>query len=408
MKKKVALLIGSLRGGGAERVMSNLSLNMSDNIEKYLYLYDGRDIQYPYCGDLIDLELYKRDDEKWYLKGLIRKIYYAIKYVKKFKHAKEKNDIQITISFLTNPNIVSILSGGNDKKIISERNYKSIQNKSDIDSIFKKNIYASIIRKTYKHADAIVAVSQGVKEDLKRNFGIQGDKIKVIYNPYSIEKIQSMMKEEIDDEYNFIFSNPVIINVGSLSYQKGQIHLIRAFSKVKENNNDIKLVILGTGKLECKLKKLAKELGLEDDIFFLGFQKNPFKYLNNSNIFVLTSLYEGFPNALVEAMACGLPIISTDCRSGPREILSPDSDFNEEAIDIEYAPYGLLLPVCNEIHDPNEPLYPEEIKLAECMINLLKNDELCRKYSISAKKRAEDFNMKSIISQWEELLTNLT
>lgn len=110
----------------------------------------------------------------------------------------------------------------------------------------------------------------------------------------------------------------------------------------------MKLAILGRGELEDYLKQLACEMDLEKDVYFLGFQKNPFKFISKSKIYVFPSLYEGFPNALCEAMACGVTVISSDCKSGPREILAPETNIDGETKIIEYAKYGMLLPVCDD------------------------------------------------------------
>ena len=125
----------------------------------------------------------------------------------------------------------------------------------------------------------------------------------------------------MNPEFQELFSFPVVINVARLEEQKGQEYLIRSFVRIKKEIPLTKLVILGEGHLEHKLRDLAKGLGLEQDVVFLGWQKNPFKFLAYSKVFVLSSLWEGFPNTLLEAMALGLPVISTDCPSGPNEII---------------------------------------------------------------------------------------
>src|SRR5699024_8973667 len=149
-----------------------------------------------------------------------------------------------------------------------------------------------------------------------------------IYNFYDIEKILELSKEPLTVQDAKIFENPTIVTVGRLAEQKGQWHLIRALNKVKKEIPDVKLIILGEGELEDYLKKLVNDYKLTENVHFLGFQKNPFKYITKSDMYVFPSLYEGFPNALAEGMVCGLPVISSDCESGPREILSPDLDLN--------------------------------------------------------------------------------
>ena len=264
-------------------------------------------------------------------------------------------------------------------------------------------LYRLLIKILYNKADLVIAVSNLVKNDLISSFRIKDDKIKVIYNPYDLEKIRKLASEEIEIEYQEIFKFPTIITVGRLSKQKGQWHLIRAFKKVKEVLSDVKLVILGQGELEDYLKKLAIDLGLEKDVHFLGFQKNPFKYINRSTIYVFPSLYEGFPNALCEAMACGIPVISADCKSGPREILAPETDITRETKEIEYGTYGILVPVCDgQMYGYNDNITKEEEILSGSIVELLENQALLKQYSIKVLNRVKDFEQEIIIKLWEK------
>src|SRR5699024_8610586 len=232
-----------------------------------------------------------------------------------------QKEIDTTISFLPNPNLVNILSKRKEKVIISVRNFMSKSLSSS-----KLFIYKKVIKHLYNKAHLIVAVSEAIKLDLIKNFGVNEDKIIVIHNFYDIKNIREDSIKKLSLKKQNIFKQPTIITSGRLSNQKGQWHLIRAFSKVKEKIPNAQLVILGKGDLKSKLIDITYKLKLENSIHLLGFQSNPFKYIAEADIFVLPSLYEGFPNALCEAMACGLPVISTDCQSGPREILEPCID----------------------------------------------------------------------------------
>ena len=125
------------------------------------------------------------------------------------------------------------------------------------------------------------------------------------------------------------------------------MELIRAFSKVAEKNENINLAILGQGELKEDLEKLVAEYNLQDRVFLLGFQSNPFKYVSKSSVFVLSSLFEGLGNVVLEALACNVPIISTDCKSGPREILAPGTSLDKKIESAETNEYGILIPVMN-------------------------------------------------------------
>lgn len=393
-KKNVAIIIPVLKSGGAERVASNLSLLLPNKkFNKYIFLFDGDGIDYSYGGTLINLNLKATDNPFGKLVNLLKRVY-------KLKKTKRILHIETSISFLDSANIVNIFSKTGDKIILAIRNYKSKSSKG----LYGK-IYDCMIRNFYNQADNLIAVSEGVKKDLIENYRINNNKIEVIYNFYNLEKINQLSREKIEKEYIEIFDDPVIINVGRLTHQKGQWHLIRAFTKVKEKIKNLKLVILGQGEMEQYLRQLVSEMNLEKDIHFLSFQKNPFKFISKSVIFVFPSLYEGFPNALVEAMACGIPVIASDCKSGPRELLAPGADVRREIKNIEYAKYGLLVPICDGKHyKAKVPIKKEEMILAKSIVDLYRDKKALAEYSKQAIKRAEDFRTEKIISQYENLL----
>src|SRR5699024_4123697 len=188
-----------------------------------------------------------------------------------------------------------------------------------------------------------------------------------------------------------------VITAGRLNEQKGHIHLLNAFSKVKKSVPNSQLVFLGEGKLEASLKESAKELGIHNNVHFLGFKRNPFKYIAQSKVFVMTSYYEGFPNALAEAMACKIPVISTDCQSGPREILAPD--ITKGTIESKNNRFGILL--------PNITVYNKD-KVENMIFNSIKSLIVNEKYNNDVAKksydRVNDFDIGRIINVWLKLI----
>ena len=150
-------------------------------------------------------------------------------------------------------------------------------------------------------------------------------------------------------------------------------------------------MILGKGELEESLKKVAKNSAAGKDIYFLGWQKNPFKFMARSKVFVLSSLWEGLPYVLLEAMACGLPVVSFDCNSGPREILTLNKNFSFQTQGIEYSSFGVLV-------KPGD-----KEKLAEAVVNILSDNKLKSELKKKSIKRAMDFDIKNIIKKWEFL-----
>ncbi len=167
------------------------------------------------------------------------------------------------------------------------------------------------------------------------------------------------------------------------------------------------------------LVKLSEELGLKTyfwgkdelsesfDVYFLGFQQNPFKFIARSKLFVFSSLWEGFGNALVEAMACGVCVVSSDCRSGPREILAPNTDFTYQTKKPEFAEYGIIMPVFDvKYKTANEPLEEKEMMWVETVDRLLEDEGLRKNYSEKAKQSAEDFSIKKILIEWRNIIND--
>lgn len=393
---KILFFIGTLSSGGAERVVSNISLNLPDKYEKEIILFGSScKIDYPYNGKLIYLDEIQH-------KNIFYKIYALLSRVKKIKAIKKCDPNVSIISFLEYPNLINLLTRKHGKTIVSVRNHMSTKHKKGLKSYF----WNSTIRYLYGKSDKVIVVSKEIKRDLIKNYGIDENKIKVIYNSYPIEEIEKLSKNKIEDEYEDIFDNPVIITAGRLNKQKGQWHLIKAFSRVKKSIPNAKLVILGEGELEKELKRLVNVLNIKNDVHFLGFQKNPFKYISKSKIFVLSSFHEGFPNAMAEAMACGVPIVSTDCLSGPREILAPgEFEHNDIKYGLDKNRYGVLVPVCDGvIYGSKDPLSKEEEIMANSIISLLQNEALRNHFSEQSLKRIKEFDINNIIKEWEQII----
>lgn len=390
-------LIPTLSNGGAERVVSNLSLFLDERKKiEIVLLGNNAKIMYPYGGEIVWLN---SSSSRLVLNS---KILSLVSKLRKVYNLKTKRTSSTTISFMEYQNIINLLSASRGKSIVSVRNHMSTKHKQGI----KSKLWNLTIKFLYPKADLIIAVSEEIKRDLIDNYNIKADKIKVIYNSYDIHGIKEMAKEEIEDKYSEIFNHPVIITAGRLNKQKGHWHLIRAFSKVKEAIPNAKLVILGEGELESYLKELASDLNIIDDVHFLGFQKNPFKYIARSKIFVLTSFHEGFPNALAEAMVCGVPVISSDCKSGPREILAP-TEFDNQNMNYKICKdrYGILTPVCDGIkYHAIDPITREEVAIADSMISLLKDDGHRTYFSNQSKERIKDFEISKIIKEWESVI----
>ncbi|WP_119460400.1 glycosyltransferase [Rhodospirillaceae bacterium SYSU D60014] len=177
-----------------------------------------------------------------------------------------------------------------------------------------------LAQRFYPRADGIVAVSDGVAEDLSKVTGIARERIRTVYNPVVTADLLDRAKEQPEHDWFRPGEPPVILAVGSLKSHKGFASLLQAFERVRRAR-PARLVILGEGPERGRLEALARELGVDADVHLAGFVGNPYQYMAHARVFTLASLYEGLPTVIIEAMACGCPVVSTNCPSGPAEIL---------------------------------------------------------------------------------------
>lgn len=374
--KKMVFFINSLDSGGAERVMSNLLNSFINTHDCYLILIHD-DIFYTLDDRVNIIYLHEKKDLSKLTKFLRLPII-AFKLAKIIK----KNKFNRIVSFLTRANYINILSNIfiNHKVIINERAMPSLQYNNGING----KINRFLIKILYPKSSFCLTNSYGNMIDLKDNFNIK--KLSFVHNPFNIKMIEEMSKEKIKiDKKRFTF-----ITIGRLD--KGKNHMLM-LEALKYINAD--LLIIGNGELKNELNLYIKNNNLEDKVYLLGKKENPFCFLSIADSFIFTSNHEGFPNVLVEALVCGLPIISTDCLSGPREILAPSSDPNFQLTnDIELAEYGILTPIKNTN------------KLVESM-NLIINNKILRKeYQEKAKQRANDFRIEKIINEYKSIIND--
>lgn len=372
--------------GGGERVVSEMSLNLPDSVERIIVLFKN-EVFYPYKGKLISLDLPLSN-------GFILKIYYFFKGIHRLKKIVRKENPDYVIAFGFSADLMGIFASKNTL-VCAHSLWSKVHG-----GMIEKNLIKMFFNKSKK----FICVSETVAEDLIKKFRIKEEKIKVIPNPIDVEKIKKLAILPIAPDYQEIFKNPVIINMGRLSEDKNHYSLIRAFKEVKDKIKTVKLVILGDGEKRIFLEKLTKELGLEDSVYFLGRQDNPFKFLAKAKAFVSSSQREGLPCSILEAMACGLPIISADCKSGPREILAPETGIKRQAEDIEYAEFGILTPIFDKkTYKPTDPLAKSEKKLAEAMIKVLTDEKLSDILVGKSKQRAMDYDIEKTIKKWDFL-----
>lgn len=321
--KKVIFFLPTLNGGGAERVTVNLINKLSsnfDNLDIHLLLLRKEGV---FLSDL-NAEINVTDLNS---KRTIYSFFKIIKFIK-----KEKPDY--FVSSLNYLNVVSLII----KRITNTHTKFFVTEHSTISQ--RLNNFSGLgvlvpflMKKLYNSADHIICVSEGIKIDLLSTLKIRNEKISVIYNFIDFEKINKLKALEVQHHF-FKSGFPVIISVGRLIYEKNFDLLIDAFLEVRSKTK-CKLIILGEGPFKNILKNKISGSRFNEDIDLVGFQNNPYAWMNKADLFVLSSRTEGLPTVLIEAMAVGCQVISTDCPSGPSEIISNTEGLLVKNLDID-------------------------------------------------------------------------
>ncbi|OGZ66108.1 MAG: hypothetical protein A3D34_02965 [Candidatus Staskawiczbacteria bacterium RIFCSPHIGHO2_02_FULL_33_16] len=374
-KVTITFFLPSLECGGTERNTVNLLKNLNkENYALSLLLAEKK-------GDFIKDVPKEIPIVSFNAHSLFKIFLHLIAYFK-----EEKADI--FVSAFPRFNAIVLLakkfSGTKTKIIITEHLSFSLLSKTAktvSHRFIARFLFPSFIKLFYPNADAIICVSKGIAQEISSMAG-HLEKIKVIYNPVADHTILEKAKAEVSHTWFHSTEIPVILMVGRLSKTKDQPTLFRALSIILKKQ-PAHLVIVGDGTEKLKLINLATQLNLTENIAFLGFQDNPYKYMKRASVFVLSSLQEGFGNVIVEAMACGTPVVATNCASGPSEII-------QDRIN------GLLVAPQNEE------------ALASLIIKVLNNPSLAKTLSIEGKKRSEFFSIKKSVEEYEKIFQTIS
>lgn len=359
--KRIASFIPNLHGGGAERIVVNLLKGM--------------------LGKGFDLDLVLINADGPYLSQVpkeVRVINFgasrALKSIVPLSNYLRNNQPDAIISHLSEANVAAVLAlkiaCTKTKLVLVEHNTLSATKSK----LVRARFVPPFMRRFYPRADAVVGVSKGVSQDLEIQLGLPKGKVSTIYNPIVDSELITKAKAPLDHPWFKKGCPPVFLAVGRLTQQKDFINLIQAFALVRKQK-PARLLILGEGECRGELERMVKALGISEDVSLPGFVENPYTYMYRAGGYVLSSRWEGLPTVLIEAVACGCPVVATDCPSGPKEILTGGK-------------YGPLVPVGNTLALSNAMLQILETPLSRDVL----------------MQRALDFSIEQGVSKYLELL----
>ncbi len=383
-KKKLAILINALEVAGAEKVVAQLINSFYKEFYIHLILLNNT-IEFELPVNDITIKII--DNSNLAIRKRAKDILKIPVLTWRLKKYLQKNDIQICFSALNRSNYINCFL-----RILKWEGIILISERSHTSSAYDPATFAGkagrfLVKNLYPFANVIVPNSTGIKNDLTKNFQLTNE-FTVIHNPVNIAVQQKDMCEPVED---FAFDNFTFSHVARIERGKNHVLVLAAVAKIKHRN--FKVLLIGQGPQEEYIKAQAKKFDISDKIVFLGYRQNVVKYVARSQCHLLTSDAEGFPNALLEALACGTPVISTDCPTGPRELLSGTFLQNNQTNGVEKSDYGLLVPV-NDAE-----------ALANAMLIMMDDEALRIQYTEAGIARANFFDLPIIIKQYQDLLS---
>jgi glycosyltransferase involved in cell wall biosynthesis len=288
---------------------------------------------------------------------------------------RERPDV--LFAAMMNANVVGVLThalaGVGTRLVLTEHNTFGVR------PGLRDRVTAGLATVLYPRADRVVGVSRGVADSVVAGTNVDDERVSVLYNPIDVEAIRAAAAEPLADAVAETMAGDVVFTVGRLAAAKDHATLLRAFRRVHDRRPWVRLVVAGVGPKRAELECLADDLGLADAVTFVGFVDNAYASMAAASVFVLSSKHEGLPTVLLEALACETPIVSTDCPSGPREILADGR-------------YGRLVPV------------GDDAALAEAIVESLDAPTP----AAALGTRAADFSLDAVLSEYESFIGRIT
>ena len=336
------LVIDHIATGGAERILIDYYHYLeAKGCKVCIFVLSGHEGQSQWT-DGVNVVYGSQDDED----NIVRKAVQQVALYFRLKRLIECVKPDVLFSFLEKSNLLTSVVKTRAIKVMTVHNVLSIQY-TKVRNRFVRKVLYGMIRWMYNRCGNVVAVSKQVKDDLIASFCVKANNVHVINNYVDRDNVRKKSREEVDD---FVFADGVkyIVNVGRFSDQKAQWKLLKAFSLFvnEENNDNVHLVLMGHGEYMKRLKQLASDLGILGKTAFLPFNLNPYKYMRHAHLFVLSSIYEGFPIVLAEASSLRIPFVGT--RKAVPEEMFDDKEFWEECI---FDSVTLTADFSNEMHE---------------------------------------------------------
>lgn len=374
--KKIVFIINSVGSGGAETALFNIinAAPADPTLQLHLVLLDDETRMKSIPSTVVVHQLNAK-------RSLLKSVWQCYRLLAEIKPS-------VVVSFLVRANVVTSvmrLFSITPRSIVCERMH--LQSHLNLQySASKAKVLSWLPRSLYSKNDVVLGVSSGVTANLVKAFKVKQNKAKTIFNPYDIDKLQSLANQH--SELTKKLPERYMVNVARLTTSKDHATLLHAFAK---SNTPCSLVILGVGELQDELSAVVTQLKVEDRVHFLGYVDNPYPIIKGAEFFLSTSLNEGFPNALLESMVLGKASIFTSCDSGPAEIFG--CEHMHKAKCCEQHQYGVLVP-------------EKDVEQIAAAIDLFDDRKVREHYQSMSQQRASHFTIDNIASQyWHEVLS---
>jgi glycosyltransferase involved in cell wall biosynthesis len=410
-RPRLLLIIPNRGLGGAQRVFHDHSVELSKyyQVTEVVFNKDDADL-YPSGNPVVSLDVPGGG-------SALAKAQNFWQRVQRLRELKKELACDVAISHLEGADYINLLSKGREKVVLLIHGSKVHDlNISGAVGWLRKKVLMPWL---YQKADKVVTVSRDIIPEMTEIFGVPQAKLLAINNSFEVEQVRALSREPLDAAIQAVYNAaPVLVTSGRLAVQKNQAPLLDVFAALLKRQ-PAKLVFVGDGELREPLVNHAQALGLrvyqamsqpaealttDYDVYLVGMQKNPFKYIRPAAAFVFPSAWEGYPMALGEAMICGIPVVSTDCPTGPREMLAPATAAPKTPLrQAERADFGLLMPMLNQ----PASLAADIVCWTDTLDQLLRNAATREQLSTAARQRSNDFTPEHIFAQWKKLISGL-